>query len=549
MYWRVELWDKFENVDKQLQHNIDFGEKYAKFVKERCSIEMEYATKMRKLVKSFQPKKREEDRSMFSTHKAFQSQLSELNDIAGQHETVAEEMMSKVSKSAQAYYNEIKVEKKKLYQDGRHHQSTLDQHERTLDQIKKKFEKEWKECERSESYFQKLDADTNVTKADVEKAKHMWMSRKDTVESCKTDYGAYLQQFNTEQTDHYQTVMPKIFACYRDCDEKGIIKFKDLMVEYAKIEQNVKPIIQKCLDGMARAANAIDAKLDAALVVERLKSGFVPPNDKEFEDFTSPNHGKTNHEDGSDSQRNSLVIGKQPNRKGLSWLFGQKKPAAVNYIRKQFSAESSPFTRSSSVTSDERKFEPEDSSNTPSQNEPKSETVQKSRTLSLTKKKQDYVNVDVDSDETLTRENRSSSYDVLREKNNSLSKQNGRQRSGSGDIRSSVSKNKKKLKTMFRMSTKPPEFAPKIEVSAPISVDMSGSAISTEGFIAAGVDTKPKSNFENLYDEVAGGDAEGVSRSSAPFPLDENLEMRFCTDWADFISACSYHRWFPFISV
>jgi len=37
------------------------------------------------------------------------------------------------------------------------------------------------------------------------------MSKKDIVETCKTDYGAYLQQFNTEQTAHYQTNMPKLF--------------------------------------------------------------------------------------------------------------------------------------------------------------------------------------------------------------------------------------------------------------------------------------------------------------------------------------------------
>ena len=56
-----------------------------------------------------------------------------------------------------------------LYQDGRHLQSVLEQHERTLEQTKKKFEKEWKECERAQGYFEKLDTDGNVTKADVEK--------------------------------------------------------------------------------------------------------------------------------------------------------------------------------------------------------------------------------------------------------------------------------------------------------------------------------------------------------------------------------------------
>ncbi|XP_076821735.1 formin-binding protein 1-like isoform X2 [Clavelina lepadiformis] len=334
MDWGTELWDQFESIDKHHSHGIDFSEKYAKFVKERCSIELEYGMKLRKLAKSFQPKKRDEDRSMFSLHKAFQSQLSEINDIAGQHELVAEEMLSNVSKVCQNVCNDLRIEKKKLYQDGRHLQSVLEQHERTLEQTKKKFEKEWKECERAQGYFEKLDGDGNVTKADVEKAKHTWQAKKDSVEHCKTDYGATLQQFNTDQEAHYSTEMPKVFQAYKDANERRILKNKELMVEFAKIDSKVKPIIQKCLDGMEQAANAIDSKLDSQLVIEKLKSGFLPPGPKEFEDYSSPQQHRQHPEEGSDSSnRNSINLSKQPNRKsGLSWLFGAKKaPESANY--------------------------------------------------------------------------------------------------------------------------------------------------------------------------------------------------------------------------
>ena len=50
----------------------------------------------------------------FSSHKAFISQLLELNDIAGQHEIVAEEMLSKVNKALLNFCNDLKVEKKKV---------------------------------------------------------------------------------------------------------------------------------------------------------------------------------------------------------------------------------------------------------------------------------------------------------------------------------------------------------------------------------------------------------------------------------------------------
>ena len=56
-----------------------------------------------------------------------------------------------------------------LFQDGRHNQADLEQQEKLLDQTKRKFEKEWKDCERAHAHFEKLDNDLNVTKIDVEK--------------------------------------------------------------------------------------------------------------------------------------------------------------------------------------------------------------------------------------------------------------------------------------------------------------------------------------------------------------------------------------------
>ena len=47
-------------------------------------------------------------------HKAFQNQLSELNDIAGQHEIVAEEMLSNITKVLLQFCTELKSEKKKV---------------------------------------------------------------------------------------------------------------------------------------------------------------------------------------------------------------------------------------------------------------------------------------------------------------------------------------------------------------------------------------------------------------------------------------------------
>lgn len=325
--WGFDLWDQFDNVDKHFQHGIDFAEKYSKFVKERASIEQDYAGKLRKLVKGYMPRKRDEERNKFSTHKSFQAQLSELNDIAGQHEMVAEEMMGSIAKVCVTHCQEMKTEKKKLYQEGKHMQSNLESQERALEQTKKKFKNAWVECEKALANYQKLDSDNDVTKADVEKAKHTWQTKKDGVESCKTDYGASLSQFNRDQTDHYEQKMPKVFQSYAESEAKRICKLRDLMVEYAKIDIKVKPIIQKCLDGMEQAANGINAEKDLELVVETLKSGFTPPLDKEFEDYTDPSNNPRKQNDNNES-----VTRSRPTKGGgLSWIFGKKTVEAPDY--------------------------------------------------------------------------------------------------------------------------------------------------------------------------------------------------------------------------
>lgn len=42
-----------------------------------------------------------------------------------------------------------------------------------MENTKRKFEKEWKECEKAQAYFDKLDNDINVTKIDVEKVERI----------------------------------------------------------------------------------------------------------------------------------------------------------------------------------------------------------------------------------------------------------------------------------------------------------------------------------------------------------------------------------------
>uniref|UniRef100_A0A3B3HKD4 Formin binding protein 1-like n=1 Tax=Oryzias latipes TaxID=8090 RepID=A0A3B3HKD4_ORYLA len=295
MSWGTELWDQFDNLDKHTQWGIDFLERYAKFVKERLEVEQNYAKQLRNLVKKYCPKRSKDDEPRFTSCLSFYSILNELNDYAGQRELVAEEMALKVYNELMRYSQDLKAERKHHLQEGRKAQQYLDQCWKQMDNSKKKFERECKEAEKSQLNYERLDSDINATKSEVEK--------------------------NLQHMDERRTV--KLGETYRS---------------FAEAERKVIPIISKCLDGMVTAAKAVDEKKDSSLVVESFKSGFEPPGDFPFEDFSqnlsgTGSDGTISNTPKGERERDVVqgprsepkpTLGKAKNK---LWLFG-KKPKA-----------------------------------------------------------------------------------------------------------------------------------------------------------------------------------------------------------------------------
>uniref|UniRef100_A0A8C2ARS3 Formin-binding protein 1-like n=1 Tax=Cyprinus carpio TaxID=7962 RepID=A0A8C2ARS3_CYPCA len=317
--------DQFENLDKHSQWGIDFLERYAKFVKERLEIEQTYAKQLRSLVKKYCPKRPKDDE--FTSCVSFYSILNELNDYAGQREVVAEEMGHKVYGELMRYSQDLKAERKHHLQEGRKAQQYLDQCWKHMDNSKKKFERECKEAEKSQLIYERLDNDINATKSEVEKAKSQLYLRQHMAEESKNEYAAQLQNFNSEQWKHFNVAIPQIFKNLQDMDERRTVKLGEMYRSFAEVERRVIPIISKCLEGMVTAAKNVNERRDSGIVVESFKSGFEPPGDFPFEDF-SQNIQRT----GSDGTIGTpKTEGGKPDpkhavgrTKNKLWLFGKK---------------------------------------------------------------------------------------------------------------------------------------------------------------------------------------------------------------------------------
>ncbi|MED6276219.1 Formin-binding protein 1-like [Characodon lateralis] len=325
--------DQFDNLDKHTQWGIDFFERYAKFVKERLDVEQTYAKQLRNLVKKYCPKRSKDEEPRFTSCVSFYSILGELNDYAGQREVVAEEMSHKVYHELMRYSQELKAERKHHLQEGRKAQQCLEHCWKQMDNSKKKFERECREAEKAQITFDRLDNDINATKSEVEKAKAQLYMRTHMADESKNEYAAQLQNFNAEQWKHFNSAIPQIFKNLQDMDERRTVKLGETYRSFAEAERRVIPIVSKCLDGMVSAAKAVDERRDSAIVVESFKSGFEPPGDYPFEDF-SQNLSRT----GSDGAISNTpkgerdlapvprseakqTIGKSKNK---LWLFGKK---------------------------------------------------------------------------------------------------------------------------------------------------------------------------------------------------------------------------------
>uniref|UniRef100_A0A670KG86 Formin binding protein 1 n=1 Tax=Podarcis muralis TaxID=64176 RepID=A0A670KG86_PODMU len=318
--------DQFDNLEKHTQWGIDVLEKYIKFVKERTEIEINYAKQLRNLSKKYQPKKnsKEEDEYKYSSCQAFLATLNEMNDYAGQHEVVSENMTSQITTELARYVQELKQERKMHFHDGRKAQQHIETCWKQLESSKRRFERDCKEADRAQQYFEKMDADINVTKADVEKARQQAQLRHQMAEESKAEYSSTLQRFNHEQHDHYHTHIPNIFQKIQEMEERRIIRIGESMKTFAEVDRQVIPIIGKCLDEITKAAESIDQKHDSKLVVEAFKSGFEPPGDVDFEDFTQPIKRTV-----SDSSLSNSKDGKPESRfssksKGKLWPFIKK---------------------------------------------------------------------------------------------------------------------------------------------------------------------------------------------------------------------------------
>lgn len=296
MGWGTELWDQYENLATHTQKGIDFLDKYGNFIRDRSAIEVEYAARLRRLVKNYQPKKSKEDEeNEFSSFQAFKCILKEVADLAGQREVVAENLQLQVLQGITLLAKNLRDERKKSLNEGMTLTQNLNGQIASLDRAKRNYEKAFREAEKSIDAYQKADADFNLSRAEVEKQRNNMNIRCGQSEDAKNEYANQLQKTNKLQQTHYETSLPEVFNRLQELDEKRTRGLKEFIKGAADVESAVAPIIARCLEGMVKAADSINEKEDSLKVIEKYQSGFQPPGDLPFEDLSKADSDTSNN--------------------------------------------------------------------------------------------------------------------------------------------------------------------------------------------------------------------------------------------------------------
>ncbi|XP_023033151.1 formin-binding protein 1-like isoform X7 [Drosophila willistoni] len=331
MSWGTELWDQNENLSNHTNKGIDALDKLCNLLRDRAAIETEYAGKLRRLVKNYQPKKKEEEDNEFTSTQAIRNVLKEVGDLAGQREVVSETLLLQTIQGMTLLSKQLREDRKRCLAEGGNLQQNLTTQLSSLDRAKRNYEKAYRDSEKAVDNYKKADMDLNLSRAEVERYKTIMTSKIQQSDDAKNEYANQLQKTNNLQQQHFTILLPAVFNRLQELDEKRTRGIREFIIGAADVESSVAPIIARCMEGMVKAGESINEKEDSFKVIERYQSGFTPPTDIPFEDLSKLDPDAVQDSTYSNSTSHLLTVkgtisaNKIKKRVGIFSLFGSTK--------------------------------------------------------------------------------------------------------------------------------------------------------------------------------------------------------------------------------
>ncbi|CAF0941527.1 unnamed protein product [Rotaria sordida] len=287
--WSIELWDQFENVSKYTEKSLQFCEKYESFLKERSTIEDDYAKALKKLTKTYAPKLKEQEEfyNKYSYTVAFCSTLKELHDLALQHEIIAENLREHTIKKVQLTIKECREQRKKCLDEYNKIKRQLDKQYDLLTKSLRKYEECFESARRAKENYEKAHEDLDLSRVQLEKARDLMTFKTKTCDDAHINYSSQVSQYNDIQHLFYEQQLPNILLDLQQLDQKRSDELKNIYFHFIQSHVEVLPRIQRCLDEMSKQMEQLNSYNDSQVVIDEYKSGYTIPSDEKVIDLNA----------------------------------------------------------------------------------------------------------------------------------------------------------------------------------------------------------------------------------------------------------------------
>uniref|UniRef100_A0A915DY51 F-BAR domain-containing protein n=1 Tax=Ditylenchus dipsaci TaxID=166011 RepID=A0A915DY51_9BILA len=283
------LMDQTDAVSGHTQKGIEFLERFGQFIKERATIEEEYAQKLRNLVKKSKNKKNDEEEcKVYSYMSAFYSILSELDSLAAQHEVVGEKMKKEIVPTILEKSQVLRAGRKKHIQELQALNTSFNEQVENMAKLEKTYGKAFKDAQIAHVKYEKADKNYELSRLDVDRAKNNVHQKNQICEQAKQSYAHGLESANQAQHNYYNQSLPNLLEEMRKLDMSRIETTKSAMLESVNAERSVSSIVQRCYSDMESAISTINPEKDTLVVVEQHRSGYALPADFRFNDLGCP---------------------------------------------------------------------------------------------------------------------------------------------------------------------------------------------------------------------------------------------------------------------
>lgn len=285
MSWGTELWDKYEAVLKEVnQSGKELDSWYGGFFKERSKLEAEYARGLRRLVRNYTIKEKyRRDEEETSQARGFRMILEELGYQAGQHELLAETYSTDSSRIIEDHLKTVKTQTKKIKKEAEEIESKMKQVYKQLDKKKVNYAEAHSELENLK--IPSENDEKTLSRLELDKKISLINKKTRLLDDAKAQYAHQLLETNNSQREYYAQHQPSVLDSLQTVYVANGELVRSLLTRCLDHECGLMPIISKCQQEMRRVVQSMDAEADASHVVNRLKTGCVPPSDVQFEEY------------------------------------------------------------------------------------------------------------------------------------------------------------------------------------------------------------------------------------------------------------------------